>query len=223
MGQSKALLFDFQCPENQYFEDERSINKRYGRKLFREVSNDNQLIDLYFSWLCRPIQVEDRDFSMLFAKLHAIEFTWFVPNDDNRISDGEKLRENFIEAANLGLYELSILHSFPCSFLELMIGLSLRMDDIMGDLNESDNINGWFWELIENMGLCNYSNENFHSLMGHMVIWDKAQLIISRGYGRKGDGGLFPLQQPRQDQRKVELWYQMNLYLEEKYKIDKLI
>ena len=44
--------------------------------------------------------------------------------------------------------------------------------------------------------------------------------IIDRGYSRRGVGGLFPLKYSKNDQRKVELWYQMHSYLIENYYVD---
>jgi hypothetical protein len=36
-----------------------------------------------------------------------------------------------------------------------------------------------------------------------------------RLYTTSGYGGLFPLEEPKEDQRKVEIWYQMMAYLGE--------
>ena len=39
--------------------------------------------------------------------------------------------------------------------------------------------------------------------------------FINRQYEANGEGGLFPLKGVCEDQREVEIWYQMNAYLYE--------
>ena len=40
---------------------------------------------------------------------------------------------------------------------------------------------------------------------------------IERKFSRNGKGSPFPLKKPKKDQRKVELWYQMQGYICENY------
>jgi hypothetical protein len=47
------------------------------------------------------------------------------------------------------------------------------------------------------------------------LVMFTCQRVINRTYGPDGSGGLFPLHKPHiLDQRRVELWYQMQYYLE---------
>jgi hypothetical protein len=48
------------------------------------------------------------------------------------------------------------------------------------------------------------------------VISDIVDRVTDRRYATNGAGGLFPLQNAEQDQRKIELWYQANAYLLER-------
>ncbi len=50
---------------------------------------------------------------------------------------------------------------------------------------------------------------------GAAEIDDILERLIWRQYQEDGQGGFFPLAWPEQDQREVELWYQMNAYLAE--------
>ena len=43
--------------------------------------------------------------------------------------------------------------------------------------------------------------------------------MLAREYSDNGHGGLFPLKNPKKDQRKVEIWYQMTEYINENYPI----
>jgi len=127
------------------------------------------------------------------------EFVWFVPNDDNRIADGLEIRAEWFDAIGLSM-DLG-----PCSFLEVVVGLSRRMAFIIGESAE-----GWGWQLLINLelhkmrdSLSRYKANKANDIMD-TVIW--------RTYAPDGTGGFFPLAWPRDDQRKVELWYQLNAY-----------
>ena len=41
--------------------------------------------------------------------------------------------------------------------------------------------------------------------------------FLDRDYEANGDGGLFPLLAPQEDQTEVELWYQLSAYYMENY------
>lgn len=138
----------------------------------------------------------------LLRLMHSKEFVWFVPNDDNRIVDGLDVRGEWLD-----MIELPI-DMGPCSFLEVLVGLSRRMDFLTNERAE-----GWGWQLITNLGLnkmpdplSRYKSQKTEDIL-EAVIW--------RTYQADGSGGFFPLIHPQEDQRKVELWYQMSAYVEE--------
>jgi hypothetical protein len=181
--------------------------------------NDDQLRDEYFIWLCNIIgvNVEKESYSILAKRLHGIEYFWFVPNDDNRGEDGLKLRRTFIEVHELGPYEQFILDAGPCSVLEMLVAMSIKMAELMEQVVDNNEPGDWFWELIKNAGLDTFSDFQYHFVGGHMAVAMKVHKILERDYERNGVGGFFPLQETDVDQRKVELWYQMNAYLGERY------
>jgi hypothetical protein len=49
------------------------------------------------------------------------------------------------------------------------------------------------------------------------TIRERAERMVARGYDENGNGGLFPLKNPKEDQRKVEVWMQLNAYIIEKF------
>ena len=89
--------------------------------------------------------------------------------------------------------------------LEMLIGLSRRLS-----FETDREPREWFWHLLQVLHLDQYDDsrripeEEVDAIL-ERVIW--------RTYGHNGDGGLFPLQNPSQDQRNVEIWYQLNEYL----------
>jgi hypothetical protein len=68
----------------------------------------------------------------------------------------------------------------------------------------------WFWEFIDNLGLTEFNDAS------EVTTDDVADILYTfvwRLYRDNGKGGLFPLEGPHQDQRKVEVWYQFCAYL----------
>lgn len=172
------------------------------------------LDELYFRWLYHevaPLRVRNpaRTYWDLLARLHQKEFTWFVPNDDNRVADGKYLRYEFLSTRppheQLGKQEWL---DQPCSMLEMLIALSRRLAFLGGGA-----ASGWFWHLIDNLGMRPFvdATPGDPAEIDHIL-----NRVIDRTYDEYGNGGLFPLRETDIDQRKVEIWHQMNHYLIER-------
>lgn len=168
------------------------------------------LDELYFRWLYAQVsnvklKNPSRTHWSLLKLLHTKEFVWFVPNDDNRLEDGRYLREEFVYDQRLLDVEQNWME-LGCSMLEMLIGLSRRL------YFEEDGftIDEWFWRLLENLGLHGLTDRGGWSEQDVDEILDD---VIWRTYEPDGHGGLFPLVEPHEDQREVELWYQMSEYL----------
>lgn len=144
--------------------------------------------------------------------LYTREFVWLVANDDNRVEDGKQLRHEFLEMQGDELVDHSWLE-LGCSMLEMLIALARRAA-FESDMSPVE----WFGIFITNMGLDGYTDANFFKgVEKHIdIVLDR---IIFRTYAPNGEGGLFPQIDPTQDQRDVELWYQLSEYLLERYPI----
>lgn len=94
---------------------------------------------------------------------------------------------------------------------ELLIILSRQLAFEMDEEAEP-----WFWHLIETLDLEQFHDHNYDD-EAHEVIASTLERVIWRTYSRNGEGGLFPLRSSRRDQRKIELWYQLNAYLLEQF------
>lgn len=157
----------------------------------------------YFLWLCNWIRADNhKEFGSLLRRLNSLTFYSLVPHDDNRALDGLNYRETYFRQTGieppLG----------DCTVLEVLIGIAERMSYLLydPDLENEDQVHIWFWYLIENLGLTpydTYGNE------------DKINIWLERKYDSDGTGGLFPLKYSKEDQRKVEIWYQMQAYVNE--------
>lgn len=169
------------------------------------------LDEAYFKWLyslvaSTRLKNPSRTYWSLLRDLYMKEFVWLVPNDDNRKADGRDLRHEFVELHEIEDPDHDWL-DLGCSMLEMLIAISRRISFQMdGDPRD------WFWHMIENVDLQKYSDAKYNDLARRDI--DQAlELIIWRNYSPTGRGGLFPLRDPREDQRNVELWYQLSAYL----------
>lgn len=165
----------------------------------------------YFLWLCDVVYVSRTKYDVgnmnLCSWLHTKQFTGGIPNDDNRAEDGKKLRGEFLEQSLVR----ELPSDKPCSVLEMLVALALRMDYIVSRAPDDHLVGKYFWEFIDNLGL---DISNTHSDIENTEI---LRTFLGREYSYNGSGGLFPLRNPKKDQRKVEIWYQMMAYIEENY------
>lgn len=169
------------------------------------------LDEAYFKWLCSLVvsprlKNPTRTFWHMLHDFYTKEFIWLVPNDDNRKADGRDLRHEFIELHKIEDPDPEWL-GLGCSMLEMFIALSRRISfDADGEPRD------WFWHMLENVDLHKYNDASYTD-RAKRDIEQALEVVIWRNYSPTGRGGLFPLRNPREDQREVELWYQVSAYL----------
>lgn len=182
------------------------------------------LDEWYFDWLLTKAGV-DKDpsgFSSLCWILFDTPFLPVVEMDENRWEDGVEYRREFSEIYQGGrdcAEELDDLLG-GCTMLELILSLAEKIRFEMADSIFEAGTGKWFEELLENLGLHNYTNL---CIIMHENAYDEIQEILEklnlRKYRANGEGGLFPLRQYVIDQRGVELAAQLNNYLADRYDI----
>ena len=157
----------------------------------------------YFEWLTSQIDLRgSRTYFGMLERLHNTEFVWTVPNDDNRVQDGLDLRGEFLDGKK------GTLENRGASVLEVLIGLSRRVAFTAGgDSSE------WAWILLKNLRLNKCADPLSNGKANK--IDDILEVLIWRTYQINGEGGFFPLQWAKEDQTKIEIWYQMNEYVSE--------
>jgi hypothetical protein len=168
------------------------------------------LIEDYLRWLEPQLRDEhgnpDRTYWDLLNAMFEKKFEWVLPMDENRMVDGLDLRTEYIHEAHIRPTSMRSLG--PCSFLEVLIGLSRHMSFLAGG-----SAPGWAWHLLGNLEL--------HRMWDPLSRpkYNKAQeimdTVIFRKYSPDGTGGFFPLAWPEEDMTQIELWYQMNSYVGE--------
>lgn len=173
----------------------------------------DRINDEYFEWLCEIIDsgrfARQVSYRKLLAYLHNSEFTWFIPNDDNRADDGIQLRRRF----GLVRDDLSVQRYLngPCSILEMMIALALRCEEVITEDMQYGNRTGqWFWGMIRNLGLNSMRDSQFD----RRYVDDVIVRLLNREYEPDGRGGLFTVKNCEYDLRTVEIWVQLSRYLD---------
>ena len=126
-----------------------------------------------------------------------------IPNDQNRFQDGINLRQEYGKETGQGLPPAG-----PCRILEFLIGLAIRLNAADYDPTMPDRVGPWFWALMDNLGIIEADD---------LWIADSFERLNTRDISFDGHGGLFPLLRPKEDQRNVEVWYQMQAYLMENF------
>lgn len=179
--------------------------------MIRNLVNDED--ERYLVWLCGLInsrEFEERlhDSNPMIDGLFFEPFFDYIPNDDNRAAEGRGLRDRYQNESARQLTRR--LYMGPCSMLEMIIALAHRFAWEIVGLEETveENIPNCFWTMIDNLAL-NATHKNLGRL----------QILNKREYKADGNGGLFPLRNPKEDQREVEIWYQLMAYLNENHHI----
>ncbi len=172
---------------------------------------DEPIESLYFNWLVAKVsdphaRTPSQTHWKLLRELQNTEFVWTVARDDNRAEEGVSLRGEFLLQTQYDADPEWL--DIPCSVFEMIYALC-RHAAYQDDRHPYD----WFWEIMENLGIAEY-NDATSIRPGDLS--DVLHNLVWRTYDYNGNGGMFPIHQARQDQRKVEIWYQLETYLSER-------
>ena len=177
----------------------------------------------YYNWLRDMTQnrYHKGDYDLLLRQLHSKAFRWHVPNDHNRAHEGRQLRDGFCyeHGYNFNVRAV-VLDEMEVSMLEVILALAIRCESMMTGVDKNYTVSQWFWILLGNVELEKFVSSRYDDLGGEAKVDSILNIIIERKYNRFGNGGLFPLKNPKKDQRKVEIWYQMCNYLDENFDIN---
>ncbi|WP_458459263.1 hypothetical protein [Pseudobutyrivibrio sp.] len=172
----------------------------------------------YFQWLCDMVHIDqiDKSYWILAKDLFGIEFYSLVEHDENRGYDGLELRDEYMSELGFPNY---ITIGGGCTVLEMLVALARRIDFETSnpyDENATDQTAFWFWEMIDNLGLLIFDDDDYAENGGYYHVENIVSKWLNRDYSESGYGGIFPLNVYFNDQREVEIWYQMSAYLAEK-------
>lgn len=179
----------------------------------------------YFDFLLT--EVKAWEYREILNIAHDIMFKATVPNDINRVADGLELRATFAKQFDGEALRGVVKNDFEplgesgATLLEVMVGIALRMNNIIYNYEDPDMVGDCFNLLLINLGLDNYTNARMDGMSPRLRkrimndIRSSYERVVNREYDAKGYGGFFPLDDPKEDQRGVEIWYQMMAFLTE--------
>ncbi len=146
----------------------------------------------------------------LFRTLDDIPFEYVLDRDENREFDGAGLRDDY-EREYSKIYDQEWV-----SVLEVLIALSIRVDnEYIGDPDDP-HPEYFFMEMIGNLGLRDFRGNELNAKETESVIKIVEQWLY-RTFCKDGHGSPFPVKEDHRDQRNVEIWDQMISYIDENY------
>lgn len=188
-----------------------------------------KLRERYFKWLCGLVGLQDRRGRSWFTLARWLmdeEFIFRLEQDWDRARDGLQLR--FLFASDvLGDRDRKTFRELysgeGCRVLEMLVAFSMRIDDwLYGAEDNRAGTRRWFFEMLFNLGIEGYDDGYLAGMDGRNGRDDvlrRLDIWMNRTHRRDGRGGLFPLRSPNRDQRDVDIWYQLQNYLRENYKL----
>lgn len=104
----------------------------------------------------------------------------------------------------------------PCSVLEMMVALAIRCEkELMYDPSKGDRTECWFWIMIDNLGLETMDDYDYDEDYCDYIL----ERFLDRKYESDGYNGPFFVHNFNRDMREMELWYQLNFYLENNFPV----
>ena len=172
----------------------------------------------YFNWLydsvCDSSYTRSLSYYDLFSYLYTTEFYWSIDKDENRAIDGINLRYIFAEdyRINTNTEKWNTFVSQPCNVLEMMVALARRCEEAIAcDDYYGNRTSQWFWTMVVNLGLGEYSDSKFDFDQVNEIV----HIFLDRKYEDNEIGCPFFVKNPRAPLHKTELWMQLNWYLSE--------
>lgn len=177
----------------------------------------SDLGEQYYDWLhkivCGEWEPRNLSFHRLLMYLHNRTYIPACEMDQCRAEDGVNLRYRFASECDIPYDKIDAeFHGVPCSMLEMMVALAVRIEEhIMDDSSAGNRVGQWFWNMVVSLGLAAMDDGRFHE--------DRADYILDRfecrDYEYNGAGGLFTVNRPTEDMRRLDIWYQLMHYLQE--------
>ena len=133
--------------------------------------------------------------------------------DASRAEDGRDLRYRFAQEKSIPYAALNRATSaMPCSMLEMMVGLSIRIEEhIMADSEAGTRVGQRVWSMDGSLGPAAMDDARFNE--------GRAQFIIDRfnqrAYQTNGARSQNTEIRTDVDMRQLDIWYQLMAYLNE--------
>lgn len=165
--------------------------------------------EVYMYWLLEKMKISQHDlnkYSKLWDLLHNTEFTYILERDNNRLYDGLDLRSDFGVPFDEFIY--------PCGVLEMLVALSIRMEEDYFGIPGDEHPEELFKIFIENLSLHKFTDKRWNEYEVTKILYD----WMDRNFSKDGRGSICPRKKVCRDQRKIEIWDQVIGYFKEQGK-----
>lgn len=171
----------------------------------------------YRKWLLSRCRFYDLNYERLTTFLHNRKFTYSIYMDQNREMDGTIQRDYFLSEKgyfNQDDPEIVRFLNNPCSVLEMLVGLAIRMDNDWVGNPLDPTPDRCFVIFLDNLGI--FENDMAFDKR-RKRIESAVNKWLNRSFTFNGYGSIFPLKQNEfdEDQRSQEIWHQMMAYIKE--------
>lgn len=179
----------------------------------------------YNEWMYSIIFGKDytsRNYNLaVLEALNNVPFEYSMDLDANRQKDAQDLRYIFGQENDIHPAEIcASLDTRAPSILEVMVSLIYRVKTtILCDFDSSEMPSNKeiFEHMIWSLGLSRYvGNCDFSTNVLNAEVARVSQSLFARDYNYNGRGGLFTVENPRDDMRVTDIWYQFMWYLDGK-------
>ena len=113
----------------------------------------------YYDWLykivCGEWEPRNLSFHRLLMYLFNRDYIPACEMDVCRATDGINLRYRFASENNIPYGKIdAVFQGVPCSMLEMMVALAIRIEEhIMEDRSMGNRVGQWFWSMVVSLGL----------------------------------------------------------------------
>jgi hypothetical protein len=184
---------------------------------------DHYITESYFNWLKSEtftIKSEQRAYEGVLRVLHDIPFTWIIHADDNRSGDAVTFRQfEFLDQIEIPYdtppLPLGQWATAAPSVLEVLLGCARRWNYYFN----GPCVSFYFNIMFRNMGFENFPGRALGP-QAQDQIREKVDIWLTRQFQPNGYGSPWPLNngfRPAADQRRVDIWSQMNAYSAEHF------
>ena len=175
----------------------------------------------YFEWLVSkvtsPAVPDDAQARIVLQVLRDIRIQALPMADDApRLEDGKQLRTSFMDDTGMAVHSYKDAlepESGFCTVLELLVALSMRMDDIMRDpLDPCSSVPSWFWGMVSTMVdqpfyPCSYWTFSVDASTP-VVVAESTMKFLGRQYDPTGHNGNVFIDMSGVDLRAIDIWAQ---------------
>ena len=178
--------------------------------------------DQYFSWMLEKIFEKDtREIERRLAvlrELNTVIFEFNIYTDENRQKDAQDLR--YLFGDECGYSEAEICRTLDMqapTLLEVIVALLVRVQEsVLYDLDVTITNKDIFLDILKSLNIDHIIGS--YNLSGDQAtdFYNSIGILYRREYTYYGEGGLFTVNNPKDDMRNTEIWYQFMWYLNEK-------